>query len=440
MPSPSPMFDRARDDRPPPPGSSPSAGRPGRSDPAARRSRPPGAAPGGPDGPRRPGAPSPSGRGGRPAARGAGPASEAGGPAMAFAAPPPTLRGTPGSHTPAWPGGPSPSFPADGAPHDRPSPGWPPAPSAAGTSLDDLSPSPDWPAPPGRPSERRRPGRPAPAAARARSVPTSPAALAPATGVDRLLAAPDVDGPRSLLGLAWAAGLVLSAIIGVPALLLLFGGVAVVAARGTALAWRQRGYDPDHRAAAVAAGVISVVAAIHISLAGLLLMVPLPVVAVLTAAAAPSPRLRPPPLVATAGAMLRAVVPPCIAVIGIMLVAQSGALALLAFFVLVSAYDAGHFLVAAESASPVPGILAGSLCTLVVGVPLVVSQLPPFNGGAVGLVFAGLVGAVAPLGQLVASLALPSASERVGALRRLDAYILTGPLFAFVLTRYLAVV
>jgi hypothetical protein len=179
------------------------------------------------------------------------------------------------------------------------------------------------------------------------------------------------------------------------------------------------------------------VAAVHVSLAGALVM-SLPVVAVLAAAVAASVPGVSAPMMGTVGATLRSVVPPCVAVIGVILVARSGVWGLLLFVALVSAYDAGSFLVGAESDSPVPGILAGVVCTIVAGVPAVVSQLPPFNGRPEGLVFAALVGVVAPLGQIVASLSLPAASHWVGPLRRLDAYMLTGPLFALVLTRYLA--
>jgi CDP-diglyceride synthetase len=131
-------------------------------------------------------------------------------------------------------------------------------------------------------------------------------------------------------------------------------------------------------------------------------------------------------------------VTPCVAVIGIHLVAASGVWALLAFVLLVSAYDAGSFLLGAESSSPLPGIAGGIACSIVAGVPLVVSQLPPFDGKPAALIFAALVGVVAPLGQLLASLSLPLASDWVGPLRRLDAYIFTGPVFFWVLTSYLS--
>jgi hypothetical protein len=257
------------------------------------------------------------------------------------------------------------------------------------------------------------------------------APVEPATGVDRIFASPDVHGPRVLLGLVWFGLLVPAAVFGAPALALLFGAVAAFAARGTALAWRERGFDCDQRVAAVAAGAIAIVAGIHVSLAGVLLGVT-PVIALLVAGVTGSQRVQRPPLFATAAATTRCIAAPAIAIIGVMLVARTGLWTMLAFVVLVSAYDAGHFLVGAESRSPVPGILGGIACTVVAGVPLVVSQLPPFDGNPIGLVFAGLVGVVAPLGQIVASLALPAAGYWVGPLRRLDAYIVAGPVFALV--------
>jgi CDP-diglyceride synthetase len=275
---------------------------------------------------------------------------------------------------------------------------------------------------------------PAPAPKRARvEAPLVP----PETGPDRLFAVPDVNGPRTILGVAWFLVLVPAAVLGGLAMAALFGAVAAFAAWGTARAWRRRGFEPDHRLAAGAAVAVSLVAAVHVSLAGVLLMC-LPVVAVLAAAAIPTTHVRRAPVLGTAGATLRSVVPPCIAVVGIMLVAQSGPWVLLVFVLLVSAYDAGNFLIGAEARTPIPGIIGGILCTVVVGVPLMVSQLPPFDGRPIGLVFAGLVGVVAPLGQMVASLSLPASHEWVGPLRRIDAYILTGPLFAWVMARFLA--
>jgi hypothetical protein len=49
-----------------------------------------------------------------------------------------------------------------------------------------------------------------------------------------------------------------------------------------------------------------------------------------------------------------------------------------------------------------------------------------------------MVAVFAPLGQVVASLALPTAATWVPALRRLDSYILTAPLWAWTLWSYLS--
>jgi CDP-diglyceride synthetase len=274
-------------------------------------------------------------------------------------------------------------------------------------------------------------------AAGARAPQAPPPLLAPERGANRLFAVPNATGPRTLLGLAWFAVLVPAVMVGTGAMAMLFGGVAAAAAWGTARSWQRRGYEPDHRVAAGAALAVSAIAAVHVSLAGVVLGL-LPFVAMLATSAAPSTKVRRPPMMGTVGAFLRSVVPACVAVIGVMLVARSGAWVLLVFVLLVSAYDAGSFLLGAEARTPIPGIVGGVLCTVVVGVPLMVSQLPPFDGRPVGLVFAALIGVVAPLGQMVASLSLPAAAEWVGPLRRLDAYIVAGPVFAWVVAQFLA--
>jgi hypothetical protein len=277
----------------------------------------------------------------------------------------------------------------------------------------------------------------APAAAPARARKTSAPPVPAERGAGRLFAVPYSHGPRALLGLLWAVALLPAAALGAPGLAALFGGVAACSAWGTARSWQRRGYEPDHRLAAGAAFAVSMVAAVHVSLAGVLLM-GLPLVALLAAAGSASQHVQRPPVLSTVGATLRSVVPPCIAVIGVLLVNQSGLWVLLGFLGLVCAYDAGSFLIGAESRTPVVGIVGGVLCTVVAGVPLMVSMLPPFYGEPVGLVFAALIGVVAPLGQMVASLSLPAAAEWVGPLRRIDAYIVTAPLFAWVVARFLA--
>jgi hypothetical protein len=196
--------------------------------------------------------------------------------------------------------------------------------------------------------------------------------------------------------------------------------------------WRRAGAPSDPRLAAGAAAVVTAVAAVNIVVAFALLAA-LPLVAVLGALVLPAEGPGASLGNATA-ATLRSTVPACVAVLGVVLVSRHGVWQLLVFLMLVSAYDAGHFLMAAESESPIPGIVAGAVCTLVLAAPVIAVQIPPFGGRVETLVLAGMVAVVAPLGQMAASLALPTAATWVGALRRLDAYIFTAPLFAWALS------
>ena len=64
-------------------------------------------------------------------------------------------------------------------------------------------------------------------------------------------------------------------------------------------------------------------------------------------------------------------------------------------------------------------------------------DLPPF-GGSAAWVFGGMVAVFAPLGQIAASLCLPTARTWVPGLRRLDSYILTAPLWTWAMWGYLS--
>jgi hypothetical protein len=201
------------------------------------------------------------------------------------------------------------------------------------------------------------------------------------------------------------------------------------------MTWWREGYWASRALAAPAAHAIPWLAVVNESLAGAFLVV-LPALAVIrSATVAPSRRRL--SVIATTGVTLRCAVPAGLAALGMVLTGHVGPSPAVVLVVLVSAYDLGCFLFGAES-SPVSGIVGGVVCTMAVATPIWAFQLPPFDGGSEAFIYAGLVAVTAPLGQLMASLALPSASSWAPALRRLDAYIVTAPLWAWSLSRYLS--
>ncbi len=168
----------------------------------------------------------------------------------------------------------------------------------------------------------------------------------------------------------------------------------------------------------------------------------LPVLAIVAALFVPRVRRRTSPIIA-AGVTLRCALPAGVAAAGVVYLARAGSGTALIFVLLVSAYDLGSFLAGAESPSPIPGIFIGAVTTLSLTLALYVAsviaiEVPPFEGTVAAWIFGGMIAVFAPLGSIVASLCLPTARTWVPALRRLDAYILTAPLWAWLLWSYLA--
>lgn len=97
-----------------------------------------------------------------------------------------------------------------------------------------------------------------------------------------------------------------------------------------------------------------------------------------------------------------------------------------ALVVLVSAYDAGDYLFAAEASRGWIGILGGAAAVGVLAFALFVVALPPFGGAPVAP-FAVAVAVGAPLGQLVATWVLPDGRALASGLRRLDSLVVVGP-------------
>jgi hypothetical protein len=237
------------------------------------------------------------------------------------------------------------------------------------------------------------------------------------------------------IGVLWFALLVPAAWFGVGWTAALFSLLAAVAALQTRQVWARHGYWASRALVAPAALALPWLAVIGESLAGAVILV-LPLVVAIRSAMVGPPRRRV-SVVATTGVTLRCAVPAGLAATGMVLAGHTGAASAVTLVVLISGYDLGCFLFGAES-SPVTGIIGGVVCTMALAAPMWAFQLPPFDGRPEVFVYAGLVAVTAPLGQLVGSLALPSAASWAPALRRLDAYILTAPLWAWSLSRYLS--
>jgi hypothetical protein len=95
---------------------------------------------------------------------------------------------------------------------------------------------------------------------------------------------------------------------------------------------------------------------------------------------------------------------------------------------LVSLYDAGYFVFGADSSGRWEGVASGLVGALAVTFTMAALQSPPFDTATAWLT--GAMGAVACiLGQVAVSAFLPRPDEPANAMRRLDAYVVTGPVF-----------
>lgn len=260
---------------------------------------------------------------------------------------------------------------------------------------------------------------------------------APAAWVERLFAPPNVDGPRVRTGIAWFILAVPAVWYGKLSTAALFGLVALVAALQSGQAWNRAGYRTSRLVAAVAAVAVPAAALLpRPATAGIVVAV-VPLLALLAAMLAPARRRRV-SSIAAAGATVCSCLPGAIAAAGMVAVSDLGRPTALTLLALVSAYEIGSFLFGAESPYPSHAILVGGICTMAVIAPIWVFRLQPFDGSIDVWIFGGMVAVFAPLGSIVASAALPTASTWVPALRRLDAYIVAAPLWASAMWTYLA--
>ncbi len=130
--------------------------------------------------------------------------------------------------------------------------------------------------------------------------------------------------------------------------------------------------------------------------------------------------------------LVRSALPIGIAVASMAALGQVGIGAQVSLILLVSAYEAGDFLVGSGSANAFEGPLAGLVALGAMAFLLFLIQPAPFDTSTI-LTFAVLAAICCPLGQVVASGLLPRGNAWAPALRRLDSYLLVAPVWLLLL-------
>lgn len=240
----------------------------------------------------------------------------------------------------------------------------------------------------------------------------------------------DLDGPRIRLGLAWAVvvsgSLALGRLaFGFPLLTLVLSATAAVAAMQVVEAWDPPSKPLVRGASAVIAMVVGCSAIFGARFLGAALLAGVAlslVVGVLLAT-------RRAPVLVTVAFILQAALPVGLIAASVELTTGYEIGGVIVLLAMVMAFDVGDFIVGSGAASVYEGPIAGGLMIGLVGAVAAIIQAPPFGGAGVW-VFALAASLLCPLGQVAASWLLPDAYAHAPAMRRLDALLLTAPVWA----------
>ncbi len=242
--------------------------------------------------------------------------------------------------------------------------------------------------------------------------------------VTALLARPDTTGPKVRLGVLWFLVAVGSLVVGRWGVLVVWGGLSGLAAWQVTSAWaetpRAAGLPSWAPAASAATAVLCTAASgVGTGLGGVALIVaPIALIAVVSVTGQKP---------AVAGSAVIGAVLAAVPTMSVVLVARHEQWAALFLVVAVSFYDAGYFIGAADSSSRLEGPVTGAIGLLAVTFAASAFEAAPFDRTSAWM--AGVVMMLAcPLGQMLVSAELPQPRVSVSAMRRLDAYLVSGPL------------
>ena len=312
-----------------------------------------------------------------------------------------------------WPGGGVPAAPP--VEQGRPTPRqqvFVPAPE----DLDPLPPEAPASWAPPAPGPMRPPGPPSPR--------PRPAAR---RGIDRrrLAVVYDIEGPRVRLGVAWFAVALGATLLSAPTTALVYAAAAGLAARQIVRAWGSVSWQADVAAAMGALPVLAALVGVPFALmtAGLVVAVSIGCSLAPDGERLPGSGGR----LAAAGILCLSLVP-ALAGASFVLIRVESVIAATVLLLMVSAYEAGDYIVGSGASNPVEGPLAGITTSTLLALPLALVLVEPFDAAGIGLLAFAAV--ACPLGQIVASAALPGAAAHAPALRRLDTLLVLAPVWA----------
>jgi hypothetical protein len=238
-----------------------------------------------------------------------------------------------------------------------------------------------------------------------------------------LVVTPQRRGPRIRLGVLWFLVALAAVTSGRWFTAVLWAAVAFVAAGQVTRAWSSEEAQVARGAgvlSGIGAAVITLAAAWSTGLAGVV-VTSLALTAAVAIAVGRPPRRQVAPVVI--GMFL-----PAVASASVVLAVRVNLWLGLFLVLLVSLYDAGYFVFGADSSGRWEGLAGGLVGALAVTFTMSALQSPPFDTATAWLT--GAMGAVACiLGQVLVSAFLPRPDDPARAMRRLDTYVVTAPVF-----------
>jgi hypothetical protein len=249
-----------------------------------------------------------------------------------------------------------------------------------------------------------------------------------------LIPAPDIHGPRVRLGVIWAMGLLAALFAGPRWMALLLAPVAGLAALQASRSWRsaeggRRPIDGIAGAGAAALVVAAAFGAVGLVVAALGVAVAAVVGDRVVANRHKAGRVK--VRRSFARTVLLAAIPGAAgaAPVALRAISSHGSVAALALCTYALVYDASAYLVGAGAERPWEGIAAGLASIGAVTVAVAAILVPPFTGVS-PWVLGAAAAVLAPLGPAVATVVLGERTAWAPALRRLDALIVLGPVWA----------
>lgn len=254
--------------------------------------------------------------------------------------------------------------------------------------------------------------------------------------LDRVVEPPTTGVVHVGLALVWIAAQVVALLAGVWGVAVLFAVVGGVAGLQAARSWRALGIGANRMVAGWGPVTVTVLAVFGPTWAGVGLFA----VAVTAIVVSAGSRSRGGPL-AAAGATVRCALGPGVVGISLVLLFDTGWAAVAMLLILVAGYDLACWVWGGDDVGPylsrVVGMITVMVLTLAASAVHTVFELDPFGPVAVVWVFGGLAATLCPLGPMVGSLVLPSASAEAPALRRIDVLMVAAPIWLAAMWGYL---